>query len=57
LPTGPIGLAALGELDLAAATTFVPERRRGGHCPRCGAEMARGTVGGRTTFWCPREQH
>jgi formamidopyrimidine-DNA glycosylase len=25
-------------------------------CPRCGARMARGTVGGRTTWWCPREQ-
>jgi formamidopyrimidine-DNA glycosylase len=34
----------------------IAERRRGGHCPRCGAEMARATVGGRTTFWCPIEQ-
>lgn len=25
-------------------------------CPRCGAPMARGTVGGRTTWWCSREQ-
>jgi formamidopyrimidine-DNA glycosylase len=41
----------------AGVTEVIPERRRGGHCPRCGAEMARGVVGGRTTFWCPREQH
>ncbi len=41
----------------AGVSEVIPERRRGGHCPRCGAEMARGTVGGRTTFWCPREQH
>ncbi len=34
----------------------VPHRRRGGHCPRCGAEMTRATVGGRTTWWCPVEQ-
>ena len=34
----------------------IAERRRDGHCPRCGAEMARATVGGRTTFWCPVEQ-
>ena len=34
----------------------IPERRAGGRCPRCGAEMARATVGGRTTFWCPVEQ-
>jgi len=25
-------------------------------CPRDGAPMARGTVGGRTTWWCSREQ-
>jgi formamidopyrimidine-DNA glycosylase len=35
---------------------MIAERRPGGHCPRCGAEMARATVGGRTTFWCPVEQ-
>jgi formamidopyrimidine-DNA glycosylase len=34
----------------------IEHRRRGDHCPRCGAEMVRGTVGGRTTWWCPREQ-
>ena len=28
----------------------------GGLCPRCGAPMRRGTVGGRTTWWCSREQ-
>lgn len=31
-------------------------RHSGGHCPRCGAEMMRGTVGGRTTWWCSAEQ-
>ena len=34
----------------------VPARRTGGHCPRCGTPMERGTVGGRTTWWCPRDQ-
>jgi len=34
----------------------IPARRRGARCPRCGAEMARATVGGRTTYWCPAEQ-
>jgi formamidopyrimidine-DNA glycosylase len=33
-----------------------PHRERGGHCPRCGAELARATIGGRTTYWCPVEQ-
>jgi formamidopyrimidine-DNA glycosylase len=35
---------------------FVPHRRPGGHCPRDGAELRRGTVGGRITFWCPVHQ-
>lgn len=30
-----------------------PHRVRGGHCPRCGTELERATIGGRTTFWCP----
>ena len=36
--------------------TVIPHRRPGGHCPRCGAEMERAEVGGRTTWFCPREQ-
>ena len=32
----------------------VPRPR--GHCPRCGTAMARDTIGGRTTYWCPRCQ-
>ncbi len=31
----------------------IPHRRRDGHCPRCGTPMARDTIGGRTTYWCP----
>ena len=33
-----------------------PHRVPGGHCPRCGAPLSRGRIGGRTTFWCPVEQ-
>lgn len=32
------------------------ERHRGGHCPRCGTPLSRRTVGGRTTYACPRHQ-
>lgn len=32
------------------------ERHRDGRCPRCGTPLARRTVGGRTTFSCPRHQ-
>lgn len=35
---------------------IIKHRRRDEHCPRCGAEMTRATVGGRTTWWCPVEQ-
>lgn len=34
----------------------IEHRHAGGHCPRCGAVMSRGTVGGRTTWWCSEEQ-
>jgi formamidopyrimidine-DNA glycosylase len=33
-----------------------PYRARGGRCPRCGSELSRATIGGRTTYWCPKEQ-
>ena len=35
---------------------LIAARERGGRCPRCGAELERATVGGRTTYWCPVEQ-
>ena len=42
------GGAHTGELN--------PHRVAGGHCPRCGAPLARDRIGGRTTYWCPVEQ-
>lgn len=34
----------------------IAARRADGACPRCGGAMARGTIGGRTTWWCAAEQ-
>src|SRR6266700_2648241 len=34
----------------------ISARHPGGTCPRCGAEMRHDTVGGRSTWWCSREQ-
>ena len=34
----------------------ITARHPGGICPRCGADMVHGTVGGRSTWWCSREQ-
>jgi formamidopyrimidine-DNA glycosylase len=31
-------------------------RRPGGLCPRDGVPMVHATIGGRTTWWCPRDQ-
>ena len=33
-----------------------PHRAPGGRCPKDGVELARDTVGGRTTWWCPKHQ-
>ncbi len=35
---------------------LIEHRKRGRPCPRCGTELVRATVGGRTTWWCPQEQ-
>ncbi|MEA2310406.1 MAG: formamidopyrimidine-DNA glycosylase, partial [Solirubrobacteraceae bacterium] len=32
---------------------FVEFRGREGACPRDGTPLARATIGGRTTYWCP----
>jgi formamidopyrimidine-DNA glycosylase len=34
----------------------ISARHPGGTCPRCGAEMTHGMVGGRSSWWCSREQ-
>jgi formamidopyrimidine-DNA glycosylase len=36
---------------------FVQARGRDGTCPNCGHGLERGTIGGRTTYWCPVCQH
>jgi formamidopyrimidine-DNA glycosylase len=35
---------------------LMPARQTGGRCPRDGAELLRSTVGGRSSWWCPRHQ-
>ncbi len=35
---------------------LIEARAPGGRCPRCQAPLRRATIGGRTTWWCPREQ-
>ncbi len=66
-PAGELSVDELDRLrrELRAATRdairnggvhtgrFMPSREKGGSCPRCGTPLARDTVGGRTTYWCP----
>ena len=66
-PAGEVSVEELDRLrrELRAATRdairnggvhtgrFMPAREKGGTCPRCGTPLARDTVGGRTTYWCP----
>jgi formamidopyrimidine-DNA glycosylase len=49
-------LAAAAAKGGAHTGDVIVARRPGGSCPRCGAEMVHGTVGGRSTWWCSREQ-
>jgi formamidopyrimidine-DNA glycosylase len=37
--------------------TLIPHRKGDGYCPRCGTQLSRARIGGRTTYWCPLEQH
>jgi formamidopyrimidine-DNA glycosylase len=36
---------------------LLPERKKGGHCPRCRSELTISKVGGRTSYCCPRCQN
>lgn len=50
------GLADLIARGGSHTGDLMPERRRGGSCPRDGAPLMRATVGGRTSYWCPDHQ-
>jgi formamidopyrimidine-DNA glycosylase len=50
-------LRLLGRRGGSHMGDLMGERVVGGRCPRDGAELMRGTVGGRTTYWCPQHQH
>jgi formamidopyrimidine-DNA glycosylase len=51
-----VGLAELIDRGGSHMGDLEPHRRPGGRCPRDGSPLTRGTVGGRTTWWCPRHQ-
>ncbi len=50
------GIADLQARGGSHTGDLMASRSRDGVCPRCGASLRRDTVGGRTTYWCPKEQ-
>ena len=69
-PAGSVPEPEMGELAETIRSTIeelsgrggshtgdlMEHRRPGGRCPADGAALLRDTVGGRTTWWCPRHQ-
>ena len=50
------GLAELVSRGGSHTGDLMEERHPGGRCPRDGTPLVRATVGGRTTWWCPKHQ-
>ena len=50
-------IASLIERGGSHTGDLMAARVRGGLCPKDGHRLARSTVGGRTTYWCPAHQH
>lgn len=42
--------------DRLPKSFVIPQRRTGGECPRCGRELKKVTLGGRTTWFCSVDQ-
>ena len=49
-------LIVLGARGGSHTGDMQPARVRGGACPKCGEELQRDDVGGRTTYWCRHHQ-
>ena len=50
------GLAELVQRGGSHTGDLMAQRRFGGMCPKDGTPLVRATVGGRTSWWCPRHQ-
>ena len=49
-------LADLVEQGGSHTGGLMEERQVGGRCPRCGTELHRSRIGGRSSWWCPTHQ-
>lgn len=69
-PSGALGRTAVSRLHAAIGDVIemllvrggshlgdlMPERHPGGRCPADGTRLRSATIGGRTSWWCPRHQ-
>jgi formamidopyrimidine-DNA glycosylase len=53
---GALRIVAKDHSDPSPSWLFRHRWEKGGRCPRDGTELDRGTIGGRTTAWCPKCQ-
>jgi formamidopyrimidine-DNA glycosylase len=49
-------IAADADADRLPRSFLLPHRARGGTCPKCGGTLQQVKFGGRTTYYCPRDQ-
>ena len=56
LPANPYRDPAGDQAGGVHTGEIIRHRKAGDHCPRCGAPMRRDTIGGRTTWFCSKEQ-
>lgn len=52
----PVAIRKRAERDRFPKSYLTPHRKSGAKCPRCGARLKSKSVGGRTTYFCQREQ-
>jgi len=50
------GAGAERLVDRLPASFLIPQREKGGRCPRCGGEITNAKFSGRTAYYCPRCQ-
>jgi formamidopyrimidine-DNA glycosylase len=44
-------------VDRMPESSILPERKKGGHCPRCRASLEILKIGGRKAYYCPQCQN
>ncbi|MDD1679575.1 MAG: hypothetical protein LUO93_10395, partial [Methanomicrobiales archaeon] len=50
------GIEVRGEIEKLPDSYIIPRREKGGVCPRCGTTLKHTAIGGRTSYFCPKDQ-